>query len=171
MGRVAIALRLNKGVLLHNAFFRLLSFSPPFPPLRDRVQPQERDGLDYLHQIGNVWKSDQPQRYEALRDETYLRVLRITDELVRAGTRDDQSDALIRSFFGLYWGRMVALESRYSSSDRAGNPLSVETRMVQFGGILEAWAHGDPAPPSLADSRDALRAQIFAELNALKALH
>jgi predicted acylesterase/phospholipase RssA len=167
LGSVARGLRLHKSAWVHNRVFRFFSLAPPFPAFRDRILADAPiDRVKYLHMIGDVWRADQPQRYEALRDETYLQVLRLSDELVRAATRDSRTDALIERFFTLYWGRMVALESRYQSTV----PGSVETQMVNFGDALNQWKLGESAPQMLTKHRDDLRDQIFAELNVLNAL-
>jgi predicted acylesterase/phospholipase RssA len=163
LGELARLLRLHKAGRVHNGLASVLGIPAPLPVWGVRYSDNR---IEVLHQIGDVWKRDQSQRYEQLRDDTYLLILRLTDELVDHKTRDSRASRIIDEFFRLYWGRMVALESRIGN---AGNGRSsVEQRMVEFGHLLEVWTMEGPQPEALPNARDTLRATILSELRALR---
>ena len=182
----------------HNALMNLFDWPEPFPPLEHaelvRLRGNITTGVDvdpivaYMQRLGAVWKAHLPQEFAQFRDESYLQIIRITDELTdcsnpglpsRPVDRDGKmfcegghfngtAQELVGRFYTYYWGRLLPVESQFKSTgDR-----SVETAMTQIGQSLQYWKKTKRADKGchegLIQWRDDLRKQITKELDLWK---
>lgn len=157
--------RLHRLTGLHQALAERVGMPGPFPRLeRPGLVTARENGnvVAYMHLIGKIWNEELHEEFSHFRDESYLQVIRITEELAARSQPGGEFDGrLLDRFYLYFWGRLLPVESLY----KVKGPDSVETGMVNFrNALLQAKEAKLEGPTSLVGLRDELRRRIMQEL-------